>query len=435
MCESPTPQSRMFRFFKALGPAVIVASVVLGPGSILSSSKVGAAYGFGMIWVLVLSAVLMMGMVALGASLGVSMKGTMCDELASRLGRPFAVIVGLTIFFICTAFQFGNNLGVLAAIDPWLNAGAEKGGSSAVFSLGNVILLLLNAAIIVFLFAFRKLYKPIERMMMVLVGLMIMAFFGNFIYLLVVGSNATAAAIPKVASTSGSSTTLPLIAVIALVGTTFSVAGAFYQAYLVREKGWGLDDVKRGLIDSVAGVSILGAISLVIMLTAAISFYGRNVDLKTAADVSRQLDPLFGSAAVVLFSLGLFAGAFSSFMVNAMIGGAMLSDGFGLGGKMDSRITKAFTTVSLLVGMIVAISVPAEDRVGLVVFAQAMVVIGLPLLAISMLYLAIKPGVTAEGVIPLWMKVVAAVGVLVVVISARKAAIAVAVKIALSING
>ena len=42
----------ILRFFRALGPAVIVASVVLGPGSILSSSKVGAAYGFSMVWVL-----------------------------------------------------------------------------------------------------------------------------------------------------------------------------------------------------------------------------------------------------------------------------------------------------------------------------------------------------------------------------------------------
>ena len=40
------PPSVLRRFFLALGPAVIVASVVLGPGSILSNSKVGAAYGF-----------------------------------------------------------------------------------------------------------------------------------------------------------------------------------------------------------------------------------------------------------------------------------------------------------------------------------------------------------------------------------------------------
>ena len=35
----------------------------------------------------------------------------------------------------------------------------------------------------------------------------------------------------------------------ALIGTTFSVAGAFYQAYLVRQKGWTNTDLGRGTVD------------------------------------------------------------------------------------------------------------------------------------------------------------------------------------------
>jgi len=108
MNASSQRRSVLFAFFLALGPAIIVASVVLGPGSILSNSKVGAAYGFSMVWVLLLAAGLMTSMVALGARLGVVLKGTMCDELAARSGRLSAVLVGLTIFLICAGFQFGN---------------------------------------------------------------------------------------------------------------------------------------------------------------------------------------------------------------------------------------------------------------------------------------------------------------------------------------
>jgi Mn2+/Fe2+ NRAMP family transporter len=420
MNELPHRRSVLFAFFLALGPAVIVASVVLGPGSILSNSKVGAAYGFSMVWVLVLAAGLMTCMVALGARLGVVLKGTMCEELASRTGRWSAVLVGLTIFLICAGFQFGNNLGVLASIDPWLPEAQEKEGVGQFLTVSNLIVLLLNLAIIAFLFGLRKLYRPIELLMMVLVGLMILAFFGNFLYLLVSGgaapAPAEAVAAPAAAAPSGDA----LIAVIGLIGTTFSIAGAFYQAYLVREKGWGLVDLRQGMIDSVAGISMLGAISLVIMLTAAISFYGRDVQLNTVADVARALQPLFGPAAVVLFSLGLFAGAFSSFMVNAMIGGAMLSDGLGLGGKMDFLSTKAFTTVALLLGMLVAIFVPADHRVGLLVFAQAATVIGLPLLAVTMFYLATRPDLVGDRAVPLWMKLAALIGMIVVMISAYR---------------
>ena len=44
---------------KSLGPAFIVASVVLGPGSILSNSYVGAKFGYSMIWLLVLASLMM----------------------------------------------------------------------------------------------------------------------------------------------------------------------------------------------------------------------------------------------------------------------------------------------------------------------------------------------------------------------------------------
>ena len=38
---------------RTLGPALIVASVVLGPGSILTASQVGASFGYELVWVLV----------------------------------------------------------------------------------------------------------------------------------------------------------------------------------------------------------------------------------------------------------------------------------------------------------------------------------------------------------------------------------------------
>jgi manganese transport protein len=230
-------------------------------------------------------------------------------------------------------------------------------------------------------------------------------------------SDAEAVDQPKPASSGPSQS---LLAVLGLMGTTFSVAGAFYQSYLVREKGWGLADVKRGFIDSVAGISVLGTITLVIMLTSAISFYGKDVQLKSAADVAMQLKPLFGPFAVILFSVGIFAGSFSSFLVNAMIGGAMMADGLGLGGKMDALPTKIFTAAALLTGMLVAAFVPADDRVGLVVFAQALVVIGFPLLAASMLYLATRPDLTGPRRIPLYLKLIAVLGLVVVLLSAGR---------------
>ena len=421
-----------WRFLLALGPAFIVASVVLGPGSILTSTKVGAGFGLSMVWVLAIAVVLMIGMVALCARLGVVFSRTLCEELAVRLGRPIAIVIGLTVFLICACFQFGNNLGVLAALDPWLPQwSAAANGPASFINAKNGVLLLLNASVIIFLFGPRHLYKPIERMMMLLVGLMILGFFGNFFYMLYerggleigqseTGANVSAVAVEEieqsvVSPTNAAERQAALIAVFGMIGTTFSIAGAFYQSYLVREKGWGLSDAKRGFVDSAVGIAVLGSITLVIMLTAAMSFYGRDVQLSSVGDIAMQLKPLFGSGAVVLFSLGLFAGAFSSFLVNAMIGGVLLADGLGLGGKMDSKPCRIFTTIALLTGMFVAILIPG-DTVHLITFAQAMVVIGFPLLAASLLYLATRPDLTGERAVPGWMKGMAVLGLIVSVV-------------------
>ena len=60
----------MKRLLKSIGPAIIVAAVVLGPGSILTSSKVGATFGMMGVPVVLVAAILMIAMVALSARLG-----------------------------------------------------------------------------------------------------------------------------------------------------------------------------------------------------------------------------------------------------------------------------------------------------------------------------------------------------------------------------
>ena len=63
----PTPR----RWYRALGPCLITASVVIGPGSIHTSSKVGAEKGYSMSWVVLASAVFMLTFIQMAARLGV----------------------------------------------------------------------------------------------------------------------------------------------------------------------------------------------------------------------------------------------------------------------------------------------------------------------------------------------------------------------------
>lgn len=413
--------------WSSIGPAIITASVVLGPGSILSASKSGWQHGYQMTWVLMAAVLLMIGMTALSARLGVLLDGTICDELAKRAGRPIAALAGIAVFLIASCFQFGNNLGVLAAIEPFTSA------DSASILSGNIPIMIivgLNVVIIVALFGFRALYQPVERLMKFLVALMMIGFAGNLLMArpdllqalqglmpsMPPGTAETILPKWKAAVVENGTVVTPgavvdsLTPLIAMFATTFSVAGAFYQSYLVRQKGWTRKDLSQGLVDSAVGISVLGIITMMIMVTAAAVLHG-NPDVKSlssASDVARQLEPAFGSLAKVLFCMGIFAGAFSSFLVNAMIGGSMLSDGLGLGGYIDQRWPKIFTVLALMMGMSVAIWVysSGERPVNLIVFAQSLTVPGVPILAGAMLWLATRSDMVGERKVPTWMKAV-----------------------------
>lgn len=388
----------MKNLFRSIGPAIIVAAVVLGPGSILTSSKVGATFGAAGVPVIAVAALLMAGMVALAARLGAVYEGSPCDELASRLGRPVAVAIGLILFGLVALFQSSNNLAVIAGVEPVF---AIAGTAPKI-----VILVLANLFVIACLYGFRHLYRSVEKLMKWLIGLMVVAFLVNF---------AVAWLRPR-----GYEVVLPgdkpdLIPLLGMIGTTFSVGGAFYQAYLVKEKGWGLGEVRRGVVDSVVSISVLGLVTAIILLTSMRVFYGRPepVTLASVGDIATQLEPLFGPWAKVVFCVGIFAGAFSSFLVNAMIGGTVLSDSLGKGSRLDQRWPLHLTTLALLVGMSVAIASVvwgSESTVTLITIAQALTVLGLPALAAALIYLGTRPELSGERRVPRWILVISVAG-------------------------
>ncbi|MBM50438.1 MAG: hypothetical protein CMP27_11465 [Roseibacillus sp.] len=402
---------------RSAGPAIIVAAVVLGPGSILASSRVGAEWGWQGVPFLALAVALMMGMVALSARLGVIYPGSMCDEIASRLGRKTAAGVGIVLFGIVALYQSSNNLALGVGLEPLFEK--EEGRLPEGWSRMQVLILLIaNGMVISCLYRMRSLYSAVESAMKLLVLFMIGAFAANLL----------AALLGDAPERNAPSREKPdWLPVIALVGTTFSIGGAFFQSYLVREKGWNMRNLKQGTFDSAVGVAVLGGVSVIIMITALLTFHGvsgvqENIGIKAIAG---QLEPLFGLGSKYVFCGGFMAGAMSSFMVNAAIGGTVLSDSMGKGASMEGRWARHFTAMALGLGMLVAILgiIWKESRDSLMLGAQALTVLGIPALGLAMLYLATRPELEGERRVPGVLKLVAIAGILVAVaLSARKVA-------------
>jgi len=204
------------------------------------------------------------------------------------------------------------------------------------------------------------------------------------------------------------------------VGTTFSVAGAFFQGNLVREKGWGKEDYDRGIGDSIAGVGVLTLVSMMIMITAATVIAGKPAD--NIATLAITLQPLLGVTAFVVFCVGLIPVALNPFLINAMIGGTALADGFGLPGKLSDFWPRVFTVCLLLTGFAMA-AVGLWNRippVNLMVFGQAMTVIGNPIMAGTILWLANRESIMGERRNKVVSNLLGAVGMIVVLLLALR---------------
>ena len=387
-------------WWRSVGPALITACVVFGPGSLLISSNVGAKHGYELLWLLVLTGILMGTYMTTAARIGVVGGATPCTLVARRLGQPAAAVIGINLCLICAAFQFSNNLAVAAAADALGVArlfGAPQQMTDRTKQLiDSGVLLVFNLVIIALVFTLKQVYRALERVMKAMVALILICFLVN---LLVVRPNlleVVRGLVPGLPegvsfdfpSRGETGITDPMVLIAGLLGTTFSVAGALYQGNLVREKGWTINDYDRGIGDSIAGVCVLTGVSALIMITSAAALRGQPAN--DIGVLAMQLRPLLGRATHTFFCIGLFAVAMNPFVINAMIGGSILADGIGKPAKLSDPWSRRFTVIVLLVGMAVAMAVlnTPIKKVDAIIFGQALTVVGNPLMAATILWLA-----------------------------------------------
>lgn len=376
----------------SIGPALITACMVFGPGSMLVSANVGATHGCELLWLLVLTGVLMGAFMIMAARIGVVGGASPCTLVARHLNRPMAVVIGLTLFLICATFQFGNNLAFAAAAGALFSQPAPWA------------IVVLNLGLVLFLFKARNVYRLLERGMKIMVAVILICFVANLFAARPNVMNILKGLVPHLpadvslqwpAKIDGEIYD-PLLLIASLLGTTCSVGAALFQGNLVREKGWGLLEYRRGTTDAMAGVAVLTCTSAVIMITTATVIPGQVAT--HVGMLARSLQPLLGSLAFVMFCLGLLAVSLNPFVINAMLGGTILADGLGLPAGMGQRWPKRLTVLVLVIGMIVAMLAlkTGQKPIKLIIMGQALTVFGNPLMAVTILWLANQRKIMGE---------------------------------------
>lgn len=384
--------------FKSMGPGFIIAAVVLGPGSITISTKIGATQGYDLLWVVFIAAILMVVYINMSTRFGVLHNQSILGVIAEKYGKWFSISIGVSSFFAALSFQFGNNLGVGLGME------AITGINAKLWPL------IFTPLAIILIFFTKDLYKALEKIMMFLVILMIITFIVNLVF---IKPNLVAIAsgfVPKQSSIRDFSQ------LAAIVGTTFVLNGALYQSYLVQSKGWKIEEMDKGIRDSNFGVFLLAAMSILVIVTAAATLKPLGISVNSAADMAIQLELILGNYSKYIFAFGFISAAFSSLIVNAVIGGGLLSDGLGLGKSMSEKMPKVFTVLILFVGMVIAIYVTSDlgSPVYSLILAQASSILAVPLIAIGLFLIVNRDDVMGKYKNSLFQNVIAILGFLII---------------------
>lgn len=399
MSETVTQSASLVDRLRALGPALVLAAVVVGPGSIALSTIAGGTYGYALLWVPVAATAFMITYVWMAARIGLVTGDTVFGATRRKYGEGVATVAGVFGFLTILAFQAGNNAGIGFASEALFGIGSPAQWAVAFTVLAAGFLWLPG------------LYDKVELLVKVVVGVMLVAFVGTLAIVGIDVGEAATGLVPTFPDDDAVLTSLGLAA------TNFSIAAAVYQSHLMKEKEWGPERLTEQGFDSLVGIAILGLIVLVVLLTSAsVIFGGEGEPAFSAAGMAEQLEPLAGPAAFYLFTVGFFFAALSSLVVNALIGATLLVDGVGGDASMESTGVKYWAMGAMALGTVsILVSGGAGDPIELLRFAQAMAVVAFPLLAFLVLSIARDRELMGEYANPTAVDVLAVLGYLVVI--------------------
>ncbi len=359
--------AKMKSWLMVIGPGMITAALVFGPSKVTITSKLGADFGFDLLWIVVVAIFFMVIFTAMAARIGMASDVSFLTLIRNKWGRPAAIAAGVGVFLVSASFQAGNSIGIGISIAELFNSSPEPW--IIVFNLFGICLLF-----------FRSFYKTLEWIMIALIIIMLSAFLVTLFLSKPPIFQIAAGMIPSIPAGSFG-------LVIAFMASCFSVVGACYQAYLMQERRKVYPNGRQAGSDSLPGILILGIMSAIVLICAASVLHPQGLKVNSGSDMAKVLEPLFGNYASAFFLIGLFGAAFSSLIGNASLGGTLLSDALGHGSSFNSRIVRGLIALVMIIGAVVAIlfgSLPIQ----LMIFAQSITIFIVPFIGIALYLIA-----------------------------------------------
>lgn len=369
-------------FFAILGPGIITGSVDNDAGGIATYSVAGAMYGYGLIWTLIPSLIVLLVIQEMNARMGIVTGKGLSDLIRENAGIKitFFIFIGLLLSNI------GNTTTEFAGV----------AGSMEIFGVSKYISVPI-AAVMVWVLVVKGTYQIAERIFLIF-SISLLTYVVSALMAKPHWSEIGMSVIhPKMEMNTQS-----LKMVIALVGTTIAPWMQFYMQSSVIEKGLQMKNYKYTIIDIVVGCIVTVVVAFFIMVACGSTLYPEGIDVIEAKDAALALKPLAGAIASQVFAFGLFVASIFSATILPLATAFYVSEAFGFEAGIDKKWHEAPEFYTLYTGILVIsaliILIPGAPLIQISVWSQVINGILLPVVLVSMIVLINNKKIMGEYV-------------------------------------
>ncbi len=326
-----TSSSNDSGFFKRMGPAWIISAVACGPATLASVSVAGAAFGYKLLWVIVLSALFAFVAQYLAAKLGIVVGKGVVSVVDDKLGKVWGWI--LMIDALAATWLASTVLMKALTDTTGLITGIKTPWWSVAWAAALFVLVGLGG------------YRTLERVCKVLVGLVVLSFV------------ITVAIVPPQIGPmlKGLIPTIPggvssALMMAGIMGGAVHITIIAMHTYNVNSRGWGRSELGLARADTFYSMFVaFGVYSVAIFLAAAAVLNPHGIKVKHALDVAQALTPFLGPYAGAVLLAGIWGAVISTISPTFLAAGYFLADkmGWGLTVK-DNRFRLAVLAGCLL---------------------------------------------------------------------------------------
>jgi len=321
-----------------LGPAAILVSSSMGPGTIASSILGGSCEGYGLLWIVALSGFLGAAVSLLGGRVYAATKKTpmvlMKDTVGGVIAYPLFIITACAVYYVIIAE--GN---LLAHTTSLMFPAIEGGVNNWI-----VVPLIVLATAVVFTFGFKR----VVFFCSLFTGLMALLFFVNLFFLDISWADFLQGLVP-----SAPQTKFGFLALAGILGGSASGLVIIGYSYIVANKGWDdISFIKRMRWDQIFFYGVLfGVFSVGIYLSGASVLYGVCI-VGDATEAAMALEPLVGPASLWFFLVGLFMAVFTTIGALSTLLCYFLAEMVGVRPDLDDKRYKMLLFGSIMVAVI-----------------------------------------------------------------------------------